>query len=215
LLGKSVACKIDRPVGLYMNQEKQDLRKDQILDAALSVLIENGYDGARMDDVVQRSQLSKGAIYWYYKSKKDMYLDLINFWVFRYSVTINHLVESDQVAPDQLKSLFNYFIDQYESDPNPFFALTEFWSMAQRDEEFRKKLQAVYSQFLEVFEKIITKGVTNGDFKKLNIRITAMSIMLNVESINWFTLFEPHGVSAREYIQTISDFILAGLLKKK
>ena len=147
MLVKSVACKIDRPVGLYMNQEKQDLRKDQILDAALSVLIENGYDGARMDDVVQRSQLSKGAIYWYYKSKKDMYLDLINFWVFRYSVTINHLVESDQVAPDQLKSLFNYFIDQYESDPNPFFALTEFWSMAQRDEEFRKKLQAVYSNF--------------------------------------------------------------------
>jgi len=42
-----------------------------------------------------------------------------------------------------------------------------------------------------------------------------MSIMLNIESINWFTLFEPHGVSAREYIQTISDFILAGLLKKK
>jgi len=38
--------------------------------------------------------------------------------------------------------------------------------------------------------------------------------MLNVESINWFTLFDTHGVSARDYIQTISDFILAGLLKK-
>jgi len=93
--------------------------------------------------------------------------------------------------------------------------LTEFWSMAQKDDEFREKLQIVYSQFLEVFEKIIKKGVNNGDFKKLDIRITAMSIMLNVESINWFTLFEPHGVSAREYIQTISEFILSGLLKKK
>ncbi len=198
-----------------MNQEKQDLRKDQILDAALSVLVQNGYEGSRMDDVVQESQLSKGAIYWYYKSKKDMYLDLVNFWVFRYSATINHLVETDQSAPNQLKSLFNYFIDQYESDPDPFFALTEFWSMAQKDSDFREKLQVVYSQFLEVLEKIVVKGVSEGDFKKLDVRITAMSIMLNVESINWFTLFEPHGVSAREYIQTISDFILAGLLKKK
>ena len=198
-----------------MNQEKQDLRKDQILDAALSVLVQNGYEGSRMDDVVQESQLSKGAIYWYYKSKKDMYLDLVNFWVFRYSATINHLVETDQSAPNQLKSLFNYFIDQYESDPDPFFALTEFWSMAQKDSDFREKLQVVYSQFLEVLEKIVVKGVSEGDFKKLDVRITAMSIMLNVESINWFPLFEPHGVSAREYIQTISDFILAGLLKKK
>jgi len=197
-----------------MNQTKQDLRKDQILDAALTVLVHNGYEGSRMDDVVSESQLSKGAIYWYYKSKKAMYLDLVNFWVIRYSATINHLVENDQAAPDQLKSLFNYFIDQYESDPDPFIALTEFWSMAQKDDDFRAKLQKVYSQFLEVLEKIIAKGVKDGDFKKLDIRITAMSIMLNVESINWFTLFDTHGVSARDYIQTISDFILAGLLKK-
>jgi len=197
-----------------MNQTKQDLRKDQILDAALTVLVQNGYEGSRMDDVVSKSQLSKGAIYWYYKSKKAMYLDLVNFWVIRYSATINHLVENDQAAPDQLKSLFNYFIDQYESDPDPFIALTEFWSMAQKDDDFREKLQKVYSQFLEVLEKIVAKGVKDGDFKKLDIRITAMSIMLNVESINWFTLFDTHGVSARDYIQTISDFILAGLLKK-
>ena len=197
-----------------MNQTKQDLRKDQILDAALTVLVQNGYEGSRMDDVVSKSQLSKGAIYWYYKSKKAMYLDLVNFWVIRYSATINHLVENDQSAPDQLKSLFNYFIDQYESDPDPFIALTEFWSMAQKDDDFREKLQKVYSQFLEVLEKIVAKGVKDGDFKKLDIRITAMSIMLNVESINWFTLFDTHGVSARDYIQTISDFILAGLLKK-
>ena len=197
-----------------MNQTKQDLRKDQILDAALTVLVQHGYEGSRMDDVVSESQLSKGAIYWYYKSKKAMYLDLVNFWVIRYSATINHLVENDQAAPDQLKSLFNYFIDQYESDPDPFIALTEFWSMAQKDDDFRAKLQKVYSQFLEVLEKIIAKGVKDGDFKKLDIRITAMSIMLNVESINWFTLFDTHGGSARDYIQTISDFILAGLLKK-
>ena len=197
-----------------MNQTKQDLRKNQILDAALTVLVQNGYEGSRMDDVVTESQLSKGAIYWYYKSKKAMYLDLVNFWVIRYSATINHLVENDQAAPDQLKSLFNYFIDQYESDPDPFIALTEFWSMAQKDDDFRAKLQKVYSQFLEVLEKIVAKGVKDGDFKKLDIRITAMSIMLNVESINWFTLFDTHGVSARDYIQTISDFILAGLLKK-
>ena len=197
-----------------MNQTKQDLRKDQILDAALTVLVQHGYEGSRMDDVVSESQLSKGAIYWYYKSKKAMYLDLVNFWVIRYSATINHLVENDQSAPDQLKSLFNYFIDQYESDPDPFIALTEFWSMAQKDNDFRAKLQKVYSQFLEVLEKIVAKGVKDGDFKKLDIRITAMSIMLNVESINWFTLFDTHGVSARDYIQTISDFILAGLLKK-
>ena len=198
-----------------MNQDKQDKRKDQILHAALSVLIDNGYEHSRMDDIVKESQLSKGAIYWYYKSKKEIYLDLVNFWVTKYSVTINHLAETNKPAPQQLKSLFNYFIDQYESDPDPFKALTEFWSIAQQDADFKKKLQKVYSHFLEVLEKIISKGVKDGDFKKVHLRITAMSIMLNIESINWFTLFEPHGVKARDYIETITEFILAGLLIKK
>ncbi|HDY75403.1 MAG TPA: hypothetical protein ENH49_02645, partial [Candidatus Marinimicrobia bacterium] len=82
------------------------------------------------------------------------------------------------------------------------------------DEDFRKKLQKVYTNFLELIEGIIERGVKSGEFKKLDVRITALSIMVNIESINWLTLFEIHGVSAREYMQTITDFILAGIMKK-
>lgn len=197
-----------------MNESLQIQRKEQILDAALAVLVTNGYDQSRMDDVVKLSKLSKGAIYWYYKSKKEMYLDLVNFWVLRYSVTLNHIVEEDAPPARQLKDLFQYFIDQYESDPQPFIALTEFWSMAQKEKDFRKKLQKVYINFLELIEDIIERGVQSGEFKNLNVRMTALSIMVNIESINWFTLFDTHGVSVKEYMQTITDFILAGILKK-
>ena len=197
-----------------MNQTAQHVRKDQILDAALSVLVQNGYEGSRMDDVVGKSKLSKGAIYWYYKSKKEMYLDLINFWVLRYSVTLNHIVEEDASPSQQLKDLFQYFIDQNESDPQPFVALTEFWSMAQKDPDFKKKLQKVYTHFLELIDKIINRGIQSGEFKQVNSRITALSIMVNIESINWFTIFEAHGVTVKEYMETITDFILSGLLKK-
>jgi len=197
-----------------MNESLQTQRKKQILDAALHVLVQNGYEQARMDDVVQSSNLSKGAIYWYYKSKKEMYLDLVNFWVKRYSVILNHIVEEEASPSRQLKDLFQFFIDQYETDPQPFAALTEFWSMAQKDDEFNTKLQKVYTHFLELIEDIILRGVQSGEFKKLDIRMTALSIMVNIESINWFTLFDTHGVSVKEYMQTITDFILAGILKK-
>ncbi len=197
-----------------MEKSKQDQRKDQILDAALKVLIRSGYERARMDDVVKEAGMSKGAIYWYYKSKKDLYLDLVNYWVLRYSVILNHLVEEEAPAPQQLKELFSYFINQYESDPNPFKALSEFWSMGQKDPDFRKKLEKVYSSFLELIERIVEMGVAAGEFKNLDVRITALSIMVNIESINWFTLFSTHGVSAREFIETTSDFILAGIVSK-
>jgi len=92
--------------------------------------------------------------------------------------------------------------------------LTEFWSMAQKDKDFRKKLQKVYGAFLDVIESIISNGKKSGEFKNLDTRIAALSIMMNIETINWFTLFDEHGVSAREYFNTLTDFILSGLLKK-
>ena len=197
-----------------MNTRKQDLRKNQILDAAMEVITQNGYENSRMDDVVKSSNMSKGAIYWYYKSKKDLYLDLVNYWVMRYSDMVAKIMEKDQKASSQLKQILNYFIDEYEKDPEPFKALTEFWSMAQKDDDFHKKVQKVYAAFLEVIESIITNGKNSGEFKNVNTRIAALSIMINIETINWFTLFDDHGVSAREYFNTLRDFILAGLLKK-
>lgn len=184
------------------------------MDAALKVLIKNGYSQARMDDIVKVSGLSKGAIYWYYNSKKELYLDLVNFWVQHYSVTLNHIVEEKSSASQQLRDLLSFFIDQYESDPEPFIALTEFWSMSQRDSDFKKKLQKVHSTFFSLVQDIVKYGVKTKEFKNLDISITALSIMVSVESLNWFTLFDSHGVTAREYIQTTVDFILVGILKK-
>jgi len=198
-----------------MNTRKQDLRKNQILDAAMEVITQNGYENSRMDDVVATSKLSKGAIYWYYKSKKDVYLSLVNHWVMKYSAVLNLIIDKDRPAAKQLESLFQYFIDQYENDPDVFKALLEFWTMAGRDKDFNKKLQKVYTEFITFISAIIQKGIDEGQFKNLDVNITAMSIMVNIEGIMWFTLFKRQNMNARDYIQTISDFILAGLTKKQ
>ena len=197
-----------------MNNTRQIQRKEQIMDAALKVIISKGYENSRMDDIVDLSSMSKGAIYWYYKSKKEVYLNLVNYWVIKYSTVINHIIEEDDSPADQLKDVFEYFILQYEQDPSAFKALVEFWSLAGRDKDFHKKLDKVYSKFLEFLERIINRGVKSGEFKNLDVRVTALSIMVNIEGIIWFTLFDAHGLSAKEYINTITDFILSGLINK-
>ncbi|MCH8012417.1 MAG: TetR/AcrR family transcriptional regulator [Candidatus Marinimicrobia bacterium] len=194
-------------------ESKQDIRKKQILDAALKLVVEKGYSNCRMDDIVQTSNLSKGSIYWYYKSKKEVFLSLINYWVNNFGVTLNHIVEEDLSPSDQLKRLFEFFLNIYENNPNVFIAELEFWSLSIRDEDFNKKIQKVYNEFLELIENIIQKGVEIGEFKNVEVKVAALSILVNIEGIIWFSLFNIHGITARHYIETITDFILAGLSK--
>ena len=63
-----------------MNRNNQMDRKNQILEAAFKVFVQKGYSKATMDDIVDSSGLSKGALYHYYKSNKDLFLRLIDHW---------------------------------------------------------------------------------------------------------------------------------------
>ncbi len=195
--------------------ELQDRRKEQIMSAALSVVVAKGYDQSRMDDIVEKSQLSKGAIYWYYKSKEEVYLSLVDYWFLQYSSGVVDTLQQQESASDQLKALFDFFIEQFDKNPAVFKLLVEFWRLAGLNPDFNAKLQQVYSDFLEYIIEIIKVGVANGEFKNVEPRITALSILINIEGITWFTLFDKSGVEAHEYIDTISNFILNGLKKKR
>ena len=184
------------------------------MDAALDVIVNKGYSDCRMDDIVAKANLSKGAIYWYYKSKKEIFLALISHWVNNFGVTLNQIVEEDLAASTQLKELFRFFLDAYSENPHVFKAELEFWALLNRDSDFHEKTRKVYHESLELIEDIIEQGVAAGEFKNLDVKVAALSIMVNVEGIVWFSLFDANGVSAQHYFDTISDFILAGLLKK-
>ena len=197
-----------------MNANLQDIRKDQIINAAQIVVASKGYDQTRMDDIVEKAQLSKGAIYWYYKSKKDIYLSLIDYWFNEYSAGVLKSLEDKDSSSEQLKSLFEYFVDQFDQNPDTFKIMVEFWRTSGLDVDFNNKLQEIYSQFLEYIIDIIKNGINGGEFKEVDPRITALSILINIEGIHWFTLFDKSGVEAHEYINTISNFILNGLKKR-
>lgn len=54
----------------------RETRKNQILDAALTVYIQCGYHGTDMDAVAAQAQLAKGLLYYYYKTKKELFVEL-------------------------------------------------------------------------------------------------------------------------------------------
>lgn len=49
-----------------------DVRIQQILDSALLEFSEHGFEGARMDAIAQRCELSKGGLYAHFKSKEAL-----------------------------------------------------------------------------------------------------------------------------------------------
>jgi AcrR family transcriptional regulator len=61
------------------NSRKADpaARRQAILDAALTVFAERGYEAARLDDVAARAGVAKGTLYLYFKDKEALFAALV------------------------------------------------------------------------------------------------------------------------------------------
>ena len=54
---------------------EETLRNDEaIINAAIKIFSEKGYDAASMQDIADEAKISRGPLYYRYKTKKDIYL---------------------------------------------------------------------------------------------------------------------------------------------
>ncbi len=56
----------------------EEERRHQIQNAAKDVILEKGYENTRMEDIIEKSGMSTGGVYHYYKSVYDIFYDIMS-----------------------------------------------------------------------------------------------------------------------------------------
>ena len=196
-----------------MNRNNQTDRKNQILEAAFKVFVQKGYSKATMDDIVDSSGLSKGALYHYYKSKKDLFLSLIEHWEVYTFKNFYNKESKDKKASDILRSFGQNVLKTLDEKKYAYIAEIEFWSLSNYDADIKSRSQLLYDKLLNLFEKVVKKGIKQGEFKELDIRNTAMIILAVFQGINWFVVFDEDLVSPNKYVENSIELIIKSISK--
>ena len=188
-------------------------KKQQILDAALKVFVNKGYSDTRMNDIVVGSGMSKGAIYHHYSSKRELFLELIDFWEIYCFPNILDKKYKNKTAAGTLREIVRDIINTFKKKRYVFLAELEIWSLANHDKDVRDKTKNLYMNLLELFSGIILKGIDSGEFKKIDINIASLSIMTSLQGVIWFSIFDNPNLSAEEYLTQVMEFIIIGFKK--
>jgi AcrR family transcriptional regulator len=197
---------------LTENRTKAE-RKVEILEAALNIFVKKGYAETRMDDIVQESGLSKGAIYWHYKNKRELFLSLIDHWLDQFAPIMSPGYHAGKKAEVILKDIARFTVRIFNRNRNWFLAEIEFWAMASRDEEVREKGIALYNGIISEIESVLRKGIRKGEFLEIDTRQTALMLMNNLQGIIWFVLFKDETFSVDDYIKGSMEMMLRGIVK--
>lgn len=163
-------------------------RQEQILNAAEKVFSERGLSGARMDDIVQEAGLSKGALYWYYKSKDAVILALMERVLERELRLATKLVESPEPAGERLQTLMRLALSDIAGMGRLLPLAYEFLAMASRRKAVRQAMGEYYRRYAALLSEIIQQGIDSGEFAELDVEQAALSVIAMLEGLAlvWF-----------------------------
>ena len=144
-------------------------RRNEILSAALEVFIEKGYNKASMDDIVRASGLSKGTLYWYFKNKEALFVDLIAFIGEQFMQFMNITLTASEglTASDTLRNIVAASVEYLMQEPRFTAMLTDMFLQASQNEEKLQALTTFYENYIEVMEQIINQGIATGEFRPI------------------------------------------------
>ena len=188
-----------------------DERKSQILDAAVKVIAKRGFAEARMDDIVEEAGISKGLVYWYFKSK-DAVLEALVRRLFQPEMgTIRELPRQPGTARDRLLR----FADQSARQVAAIMRLVpitfEFYTMAFRNKPIRKVINEFFATYFENIKEVIDQGITAGEFRKTDPAQAAVTIGAVLEGALLLWMFDLRPVDLATQIRSGVETVVRGL----
>ena len=158
-------------------QAKKEARRQKILVAATAVFAQKGFDGASMDDIVQASGLSKGGLYWHFKSKDDMIAAILSQFFSQEMALLTDLVTAVGPASEKLSQLGQQVMTDVSQMADLLAISLEFYALAARREAVRQELNGYFQQYRDSLASLIQAGI---DAEEFSTAVSAPEAALNL-----------------------------------
>jgi len=177
-----------KPATKAQQRENSLLR---ILQSALHIFVRKGYNAATVDDIAKASELTKGAVYFYFSSKSAVLLAL--FDQIEEVLVKKALNSMDQAGPKQADKLIAYLhsgagLGNDKPDLVLLYILMLLEFNGQGD-ELEQRIKGLYGSIAARVQDIVEKGQLEGEFRRdLAAREMASIVMalFNGTFMEWY-----------------------------
>lgn len=195
---------------------KTEITKDKILKAAIEEFGTHGYEGASVNQICQKHNISKGLIYHNFKNKDELYLCCVNEAVTEF---ISYMQEYEFTS--DLKFYMQKRCEFFEI--YPYYSHLIFSFILSDDDNFSQKVKEIKNRF-DVFNKSIymcvidnlklRSGVSREDaLQYYTLLQNMLNSYLSIDTVSkkgFVSMIYSHEKS----LEKILDFILYGIAKE-
>jgi AcrR family transcriptional regulator len=129
------------PVKIGRQEIRLKETRELLLNAAKTIFIRDGYEGADLNDIAELAGRTKGAIYGHFKSKEDIFLALVVEHRREYRASLGHLLTDD---PKKNIAVMRRFVINLSDDSAWALLQLEFKMFTLRHPEAKAKFASLY-----------------------------------------------------------------------
>ena len=143
-----------------------DQRREQMLRAALEVIVERGFPETRIADVAERAGTSPALVIYYFKTKDRLLTDAIRFsedtW---YETGMSRMASIDSAAGRLEELVAMTCLPEADSEPNESWLVwLDLWAQAGRHPEVASVRRKFDERWRETISLLVVEGQEVGEF---------------------------------------------------
>jgi TetR/AcrR family transcriptional regulator, cholesterol catabolism regulator len=192
-------------------------RRQRLLRAAADVFKDKGLQAASVNDIAERFGGDRATIYYYYGSKHEIFIDLIEQAVEEVVLLAEEIARSGHSAAVRLRDVFARTLDAYERHyPYMYVYIQEDMRKVPGDgTSAGKELQDLGRRYDRAVQQIIEEGIASGEFQaSLDAQMMRFAI---IGALNWTHRWQVPGgrLSGAQIGAAFTDLFLNGALTNR
>jgi len=206
-------------VTMRRTKEEAAITREQLLKKALATFSKKGYAATTLEDIAREAEVTRGAIYWHFGSKAELYNTLIREYSNRGGVIMQQAASEGGTLVDIVRRVFVRQLQAVEED-TALRALIELQlfktGLVPELEEGRQQQIEGSAGLVEMLAGIMEQGVQAGLLRSdVDPKEMARAYLGFQNGLIHLWLTAPNQFSLKNSADSFADILMAGLQNQK
>ena len=167
-------------------REKGQERVETILDAAMALLIEEGYSGLSLRKISASAGIQLGHVQYYFPIKQDLLRAMLDRWITNFRTTVGEQVKQlkDQGVPalDRMLAIIDLSLQDMRT-PMGSIMIWEIWALAPREPFVEQLMNDLYKDLRADYRKLLQEHNPSLSNQRAHLVTTALSSLVEGSSL--------------------------------
>jgi AcrR family transcriptional regulator len=180
----------------------EDIRRSELVDAAIGVIAEHGFDRTTVRDIARSAGAAAGSVHYYFKNKDELLQAAFDELEMRFRDRVAETLAAVESPRDQLVALVEVFWSDGADITQGWVVQFDVWQQAGRHETFRETFVEAHNWWVELIGKTLEAGVAQGEFRPIaDVRREATELAALMDGLGiYYATNQVESAFAREIV---------------